>query len=143
MIVETVGRRWRFPHRVIERARWLVDHFRQLESARSMPWPQLQRLLVSDASHELLSLHEAVAGADSPELAFCRARLALPPDQLNPAPLLTGDDLIAHGIAPGIVFRELLERVRDAQLERRITTRDEALELVDRLRDGESKHGTF
>ena len=70
---------------------------------------------------------------DSPELRHCRKRLELPPEELNPRPLVTGDDLIAHGMEPGKSFRPLLDAVRDAQLDKEIHTRDQALALVERL----------
>jgi hypothetical protein len=57
----------------------------------------------------------------------------MPPEQLNPAPLVTGDDLIAHGVPRGKQYQRLLEAVRDAQLEKRILTKQEALALVDEL----------
>jgi poly(A) polymerase len=46
--------------------------------------------------------------------------------------LVTGDDLIAAGYAPGPKFREILEAVEDAQLEGRLLARDTALEFVKR-----------
>jgi poly(A) polymerase len=52
---------------------------------------------------------------------------------LCPDPLITGDDLIAMGFRPGPGFKGTLERVYDAQLEDRIKTREEALELAGRL----------
>ena len=54
-------------------------------------------------------------------------------EPLNPPPLLTGDDLIRHGVRPGPSYRVLLNRVRDAQLDAEIQTGDDALALVDRL----------
>ncbi|HEY3394347.1 MAG TPA: hypothetical protein VGK58_16660, partial [Lacipirellulaceae bacterium] len=103
-------------------------------NAPQQPWPSLQRILTHEGAAELVALHEAVAGSDDPALAFCRERLAWPPQRLNPPPLIDGAALIAHGLAPGPQFARLLEQVRDAQLEGRIHTRDEALALVDRLR---------
>lgn len=44
-----------------------------------------------------------------------------------PAPLVTGDDLKALGLAPGPRFKELLESVRDGQLEGTISTKEEAI----------------
>lgn len=62
---------------------------------------------------------------------FARARLAsLPPEELRPPRLLTGDDLIAMGFRPGPVFSEILSAVEDAQLEGGIATPDEARRLV-------------
>ena len=54
----------------------------------------------------------------------------LPPDAVRPAPLLTGDDLIAMGFTPGPLFKEILQAVEDAQLEGQIATTDEARALV-------------
>jgi hypothetical protein len=94
----------------------------------------LQRLLTHDGTNELVALHEAIAGSDDAALAFCRERLAWPPERLNPRPLLDGGALINHGLTPGPHFAALLEQVRDAQLNGEISTRQEALALVDRLR---------
>ncbi len=62
---------------------------------------------------------------------FMRQKMEeLPAEQLRPQRLLTGDDLIAAGFAPGPQFSKMLEAVEDAQLEGRIRTHEEALELV-------------
>ena len=53
----------------------------------------------------------------------CLEKLRLPRQQLNPEPLLTGNDLIDHGIPPGKQYQRLLRAVRDAQLEQRISSR--------------------
>jgi len=47
-----------------------------------------------------------------------------------PAPLITGDDLTAAGLKPGKLFKRVLDDVYDAQLENRITTRDDAMKLA-------------
>ncbi len=52
---------------------------------------------------------------------------------LAPPPLLSGDDLVAAGFAPGPPFKRVLEDVYDAQLEGRIETREQALDLARRL----------
>lgn len=49
-----------------------------------------------------------------------------------PPPLVTGEDLIRLGRKPGPDFRRLLEEVYDAQLEGRVATREDALELLRR-----------
>jgi poly(A) polymerase len=133
-LAREIGQRWRLSNKQIETAAWLLDNYQQIEHAASMGWPKLQRLLISDGIDDLLALSEAVAGATTPQVALCRQRLALPPEELDPIPLVTGDDLIAHGLTPGKSFRVLLERLRDAQLNKTIRTRQEALQLADRLR---------
>ena len=54
----------------------------------------------------------------------------IPPDAVRPEPLLTGDDLITMGLTPGPLFKEILQAVEDAQLERQIGTREEARDFV-------------
>src|SRR5581483_1577206 len=51
-------------------------------------------------------------------------------EQLRPPRLLTGRDLIAEGYPPGPRFSRILTAVEDAQLEGRIATREQALDLV-------------
>ncbi|MHB1033148.1 MAG: CCA tRNA nucleotidyltransferase [Pirellulales bacterium] len=143
-LVEVVADRWRLSNKESDRASWLVEHRAALRDASQIPWPRLQPLLVSEGIEDLLALGEAIALAGAGEMAdveYCRRRLELPGEKLNPPPLLTGDDLVAHGIPPGKVFKGLLQTVRDAQLEETIGTREEALTLVNRLlkesRDGE------
>lgn len=59
--------------------------------------------------------------------------LSQTPSGLHPTPLVSGDDLVAAGIAPGKGFGGWLDAVYDAQLEERITTPEQALEMALRL----------
>lgn len=52
---------------------------------------------------------------------------------LGPSPLVTGDDLVASGQKPNPQFRRILDEVYDAQLEGRIRSKSEAMELAGRL----------
>jgi poly(A) polymerase len=72
------------------------------------------------ASHGGLELYE-----------FARAKYeATPTEEVRPALLLTGRDLIEAGYKPGPEFKRLLAVAEDAQLEGRIRTKEEALVLV-------------
>ena len=85
---------------------------------------------------QLLSFAEAVAivvDGHTDEIEFCREKLALPAEQLNPEPLITGDDLIAAGIPPGPDFKRMLDAVRDAQLAGEISDCDTAIRLAKSL----------
>ncbi|NIP84326.1 MAG: CCA tRNA nucleotidyltransferase, partial [Planctomycetales bacterium] len=82
----------------------------------------------------ILRARVATGQADPRDLDFVQQRLAWPPQRLDPPPLITGDDLIQHGLAPGKGFQALLSQVRDAQLLGQLTTPAEALAFVDRLR---------
>jgi hypothetical protein len=51
-------------------------------------------------------------------------------EDLNPPPLLTGHELVRLRLEPGPLFKELLDLVREAQLDGTITTTKQALDLV-------------
>jgi tRNA nucleotidyltransferase/poly(A) polymerase len=129
------GRRLRYTNKEIDRAVWLLAKRPAIAQAAELPWPRLQRLLTHEGADELIALHEAVAGSHDAALAYCRERLAWPPEQLNPPPLVDGSELIQHGLKPGPQFSDLLEQARDAQLNGEIHSRDEALAFIDRLRE--------
>jgi poly(A) polymerase len=62
---------------------------------------------------------------------------SVPPAELWPASLVSGDDLVRLGHRPGPRFRILLEAAFDAQLDGRVRTREEALaHLAAIARDG-------
>jgi len=138
--VTRVGHRWRFTNKQTERAQWLLDQYEQVEDACDVPWSRLQRLLIAEGIDELLALHDAVHGGPTAASDYCREQLQLPPDELNPPPLLTGDDLIEHGLRPGKHFRRLLDLARDAQLDNKIETKGQALQLVDQLSSRKSEN---
>jgi tRNA nucleotidyltransferase/poly(A) polymerase len=51
-------------------------------------------------------------------------------EELAPPLLVSGDDLIGIGFAPGPLFKEILTRVEDEQLEGRLKTPQQALDFV-------------
>lgn len=125
----------RFTNKEAERTGWLLANATQLEQAEAKPWPAVQRMLVHPGGTELVDLYEAQVGYADDTVQFCRQKLALPREVLNPEPLLAGADLIEHGVRPGPRFKELLTRVRDAQLLGEATTREQALALIDQWLD--------
>ncbi len=66
----------------------------------------------------------------------------MPPEVVQPPRLVTGDDLKEMGYAPGPLFADVLEAVRDAQLEGEVTSREEALELARRRARALTTEGT-
>jgi tRNA nucleotidyltransferase/poly(A) polymerase len=132
-IARHVFTRWKLSTDELEGVDKLLREESIIRTARKQLWPRLQRILVAPRVDELLAYCEAVSqvlDVDASDVDYCRQQLQLPPGELNPTPLITGDDLKALGIPPGPSYRELLDAVRDAQLEKRIATRDEALQLV-------------
>jgi poly(A) polymerase len=128
-----VGLRWRLANKETDRAAWLIDHQAALAGARDLRWSRLQPILIAEGAEDLLALHEATAPERAEEAAWCRALVRQPRETLDPPPLATGDDLLAHGVPQGPIYKELLGRIRAAQLDGEIHTRDEALALAGRL----------
>lgn len=136
-IAEEVTRRLRFSAKEIERITTLVrDHMRLSELPR-MRESKRKRFFAREDFAELLELYRADLVASSADLSpyewIVREAARLSQEELRPPRLLSGHDLIAMGYKPGPAFREILERVRDAQLEGQVRTREEALELARRI----------
>ncbi len=113
---------------------WLVEHRFALAGASQLPLHRLKPLLSSEHASELLELtrlHTQVAQLPCDDYEFCLRYLEKTPQEvLNPPPLLTGDDLIRSGMKPGRNFSELLAKVRRAQLDEQIQTRQQAQQLI-------------
>jgi poly(A) polymerase len=117
-----------------ERVEMLVrEHLRHLHACE-MRLSTLKKFLAMEGIEELLQLVRMDCMASNKNLDtyhFCRDKLAeLQGEGLEPAPLLQGRDLIALGLTPGPLFGEILQVVRDAQLEGTVTSTEEALDLV-------------
>ncbi len=134
---EAIAGRLRLSNAETVRIGWLVENHNVLLDAPTMRMSKLQPLLVHPGIGELLALHraEALAGGNSLEhVEFCERLLReMPPEELNPPPVVTGEHLIALGLKPGPAFKHLLDAVREAQLEGRVRTTEEGLELVRQL----------
>ncbi len=128
-----VCNRWRLSNKETDRVTWLVEQHAALGGARSMAWSVLQPLLIAEGIEDLLAFSEAASPAGCDEAAYCRSLLEQPREVLDPPPLITGDDLLAHGVSSGPQYRILLGRARAAQLDKQIQTKQDALALVDRL----------
>ena len=120
-----------------ERIVWLVGRHQYLADAKRMRPSKLKVILNHPGIQELLVLHRADAlasGKDIEHVEFCEQLLRdWSPDDLNPAPLLTGYDLKSLGINPGPNYKKLLDAVREAQLDGAITTPDEAVDMARKL----------
>ncbi len=129
-----ICRRLRLSNQQTDRICWLVKHRNHLLDAPELPLHELKRLLAEPFAEELIALNraEAVAGGiDLAAVEFSERYLHdTPTEEINPPPLITGDDLIQQGLRPGKQFKQILDTVRDRQLDRLISTRDEAFAVV-------------
>jgi poly(A) polymerase len=120
-----------------ERVEWLVEKHQILSDARQMRTSKLKMLLVHAGIRELLTLHRADAlasGHATEHVDYCEFLLQeWNAEELDPPPVLTGHDLMRHGIPQGPLYKHLLDAVREAQLDGTVKTLKEALQLVDQL----------
>jgi poly(A) polymerase len=135
-IAEEICRRLRFSNDDAAQILALVDNHMRFGHVSRMKESTLKRFMRLPAFDQHMALHRADSLASHGNLStydfLQRKREEIPAETLRPSPLVTGDDLIAAGHAPGPKFREILEAVEDAQLEGRLLSRDEALEFVRR-----------
>jgi tRNA nucleotidyltransferase/poly(A) polymerase len=157
--VDQLQQSWRLTNQQRDGLIWIIKHWRTLAGGDVRKWSEIQPLLININAANALdvasvlsdSMNEnsneevrskAAAGASAGDddgkqvsglqsgVAFCRARLDWPKSELDPAPLLTGKDLIEMGIQPGPKFKPLLQMIRDGQLDGEIGSADEARKLV-------------
>jgi len=121
------------------RIEWLVENHRTLADVRSMPPSRLKPLLVHPGIEDLTALHRAIGhDPDALDYAIAIRRQWDEAGELNPPPLLTGNDLLALGLPQGPMYKMLLQRVRDAQLDGEIATHEQAVGLVQRILAGQT-----
>ncbi len=82
---------------------------------------QLKKILVLPIIDDLLSLMKAnllSVGQDTNAVEYCLGKLAeWPREILDPLPLVGGEDLKALGLKPGPKFKQILDLIRDEQLD--------------------------
>ena len=135
--VRAICKRLKLSNQELDAITWLVRHRDRLADAPEQPLAELKRTLASPYAADLRGLMRADAaarGGDRSAIDFIdRFVDETPAERIDPPPLATGADLIELGLVPGRQFHELLETVRDAQLNEEIETPAEARSLLQRL----------
>lgn len=133
-MAEAVCRRLRFSNDDVQQIAALVANHMRFKDAPRMKPATLKRFVRLDHFDQHLELHrmDCLSSHGSLDVyEFIRRLLAeTPPDQMRPAPLLTGDDLKQLGFRPGPIFKEILGTLEEAQLSGRIHNREQALRLL-------------
>lgn len=117
-----------------ERVAMLVrEHLRHVH-ARDMRLSTLKKFLAMEGIEQLLELVRMdcmAANQDLESWEFCTSKLKeLQAEGLQPTPLLRGRDLLGLGFKPGPLFSQMLQAVRDAQLDGTLITTEQAIEFV-------------
>jgi poly(A) polymerase len=133
-IAEQICRRLRFPNHETEQILFLIASHMRFADVRKMKQSTLKRFFRLAHFDQHLALHrlDCLASHGSLELYdFARERFeTLPQEEMKPALLVSGKDLIEAGYRPGPLFKEMLAMAEDAQLEGAIYTREQALALI-------------
>jgi poly(A) polymerase len=135
-MAEEMLKRLKRSRAVWERVAYLVrNHLRHVQ-APQMRLSTLKRFLREEGIDELLELTRIDALSSNGDLQYyhyCKERSAeLKDDEIRPAPLLRGGDLIALGLRPGPIFADILRQAEDAQLGGELQSRQEALAWLQR-----------
>jgi poly(A) polymerase len=131
-------------HNIVERLKFsrieaqhitaLVSNLPKFETVRTMSVSELKRFfrVPRFADYlELARIHSISRDGDLVSYQFAAAKYAgWTRDDIGPAPLISGEDLIRLGYTPGPIFKEILTRVEDEQLEGRLRSHDQALDFV-------------
>jgi len=132
-LTQSTCQKLKWPNRDSDLAAWVFEKAPKLAKAHLKPWSQIQPILVDSRAPDALQLAAAettVQGEPAAGVRFCHQQLKRPRDQLDPQPLLSGRDLKEIGLRPGPLFKQILERVRQAQLDGHISSRHEALSIA-------------
>jgi tRNA nucleotidyltransferase/poly(A) polymerase len=133
-IAREILNRLRFSNAEIEQVIALIANHMRFSHVHQMRESTLKRMLRLNRFEEHLELHRLDCASSHRHLEnyeFAKGKFdQAAPEQLRPPRLLTGDDLVAAGYMPGPDFSRMLNLAEDAQLESRIHSKQEGLELV-------------
>jgi len=126
-----------------ERVGYLVRNHLRHTQAPNMRLSTLKRFLGDEGIDELLELTRIDALSSDGDLQyyrFCKQKLEeFKEEEIHPAPLVRGRDLIDLGFSPGPAFSEILKQVEEAQLGGELSSREQALAWVAKHHGSEVK----
>ena len=133
-IAESILRRLKFSVAEMETILALIHEHMIFMNVKEMRPNRLKRFLRLPDFPLHLELHRLDCLGSHGMLdnySYCQEKMTeLTQEVLHPPRLLSGDDLIAMGLSPGPVFKEILRTVEDAQLNNEISTEEDARKLA-------------
>jgi poly(A) polymerase len=136
-LAEKICRRLRFSNEETEQILALVANHMKFKDVEKMRTSTLKRFVRLPHFDEHMALHRldclSSNGRTEAYKFITRFLSETPPEEVRPARILGGDDLLRMGYSPGPLFSEILRAVEDAQLEGEIATSRDAEAFV-RLR---------
>lgn len=130
-------RRLKLSNEEVEGCLWLHARQADVTTVPGMSDAELKQLLAHPLSSELAKWFEAQAALDATKagaLAVLKTRASQwTTTDLDPPPLVTGQDILKMGLKPGPRLKVLLDRVRTAQLNGEVSTPESAREMLAKL----------
>lgn len=130
-----ICRRLRFSNEDTDQIASLVANHLRFKDVRQMKPSTLKRFVRLNRFEEHMELHRLDCTASHGHLEnfhlIQRFLAETPPEAVRPPRVLTGDDLKVLGFLPGPSFKQILDAVEEAQLNGRISTREEAVAFVE------------
>ena len=113
----------------------LIEDSLKFKDVFQMREATLQRLIRQPYFEDLLAVHKVIATASDGDLLayqFCSTKYEEYKSNSGEkeSKLVTGEDLIQLGFRPGPTFSEILNTVEDLALEKKLRSKEEALEYV-------------
>jgi len=127
-------KRMKFSNEQIKRITWVVKKHMSLGQSFKMRLSTLKRLFAHEAYPVLAECYRCDVSASGGGLKnygyACRKYEEFLEEGKLPPPLVTGYDLIDLGLEPGPIFKRILDNIRALQLDEKIKTKEEALDVV-------------
>jgi len=125
--------RLRLSNREAKKGEWLRAGVAAVASGADpagRPWSEMQRWVAHEdaaALADVLRARAACGLGDADRASWFSGQVVRPRAEIDPPPLVTGDDLLAAGVPPGKAVGAALARVRALQLDGAIATKAEAI----------------
>jgi poly(A) polymerase len=136
-MTERLMQRLRYSNDQIQTVTTMVAMHMQFKDAPKMRVSTLKRMMARPTFPTELELHRIDClgcHADLSIYQFLKEKVeAFGTEAIKPKPFVNGHDLMKLGVPGGRRVGQMLEQLYDAQLEGRVTSREEALELIKEL----------
>ncbi len=140
-VVDEIARTLTLSNDEREKIVWLVQHQAALDDPSSPSVAQLKRLMAGPAFDDLHRLAAAryrdITNGDARQRVLEERIAAIPSDQIQPPPFVTGADLMDRNIPTGPRYKRILDELYTRQLDEVLSNRNAALRALDRLLSGQ------
>ena len=132
--LKQVAKRWKLSGEEVRMCSAAIKHWKTIAGADArQPWSVVQPVLIDRDANLIVRVATALVAArkiDPSAITVATDALAWSAEKLNPAPLLTGNDLADMGIQRGPIFAKVLKELRAQQLDGKVHSRNEAEKLA-------------